>query len=295
MSERTCSVEGCDRKPYGRGLCQMHYKRMRKRGTTEAQVFVPKVCSVAGCDRQANVPGSARGWCGPHYQRWQRWGDPLGAHVPTVGIAACAVDGCSDLVIARGWCTKHWTRWSRYGSATERMPGEVVDGCRVCPGCAEDKPLAAYTPGSTGRCKTCCAKATARHRLINPPALVVGKPADCRRCGTVFMANKRRSTYCSRDCFQAHRYKADWKNQANRRARMAAAFVEEFDRIEIFDRDDWTCQICGEPVDPDAPRHSYSVPSIDHIIPIARGGEHSRANVQTACLGCNVRKGVRVA
>jgi hypothetical protein len=272
----------------------MHYKRMRKHGTTDARVFVPKDCAVDGCDRRANVPGSARGWCGPHYQRWQRWGDPLGEYAPRIGIAPCAIEGCEDLVKARGWCVRHYTRWERRGDPLPRLQGEVVGGCRICPSCGVDKPLAYYGK-ARAYCKPCTAARTAAYRLVNPPALVVGQPAECRRCGTVFMANKRRSTYCSRDCFEAHRYKADWKNQANRRARMVEALVESFDRIEIFERDGWVCQICDAPVDPDAPQHSYSVPSIDHIIPIARGGEHSRANVQTACLGCNVRKGVSVA
>jgi len=34
--------------------------------------------------------------------------------------------------------------------------------------------------------------------------------------------------------------------------------------------------------------------SLDHRIPISRGGEHSRANAQTSHLGCNVRKGARL-
>jgi 5-methylcytosine-specific restriction endonuclease McrA len=31
-------------------------------------------------------------------------------------------------------------------------------------------------------------------------------------------------------------------------------------------------------------------PSLDHVVPLARGGEHTYGNVRTACLGCNVRK-----
>jgi hypothetical protein len=173
VGDRNCSVEQCDRKPYGHGLCQMHYKRMRARGTTDARVFVPKVCKVEGCERRANVPGSARGWCGPHYQRWQRWGDPLGEYAPLIGIAPCAIDGCDDLVKARGWCSRHWDRWSRHGHPTARLRGEVVNGCRICPRCGVDTPIADYSPGQA-YCKTCCAAKAAAYRSINPPAPVDG-------------------------------------------------------------------------------------------------------------------------
>jgi 5-methylcytosine-specific restriction endonuclease McrA len=294
VGDRNCSVEQCDRKPYGHGLCQMHYKRMRARGTTDARVFVPKVCKVEGCERRANVPGSARGWCGPHYQRWQRWGDPLGEYAPLIGIAPCAIDGCDDLVKARGWCSRHWDRWSRHGHPTARLRGEVVNGCRICPRCGVDTPIADYSPGQA-YCKTCCAAKAAAYRSINPPAPVDGWAARCEHCAMDFTANKRRWRYCSKECSAARKDFDNWKHQALRRARMRAAVVEIFDRREIFERDGWICQLCLAPVDPTAPRHSPRVPSIDHIIPISRGGDHSRANAQTACLGCNVRKGVRMA
>ena len=35
---------------------------------------VPCICSVAAC----NKPATHRGWCGVHYGRWRRHGDPLG-------------------------------------------------------------------------------------------------------------------------------------------------------------------------------------------------------------------------
>lgn len=35
-------------------------------------------CSVDGCERAS----LARGWCSPHYQRWEQHGDPLGGRRP---------------------------------------------------------------------------------------------------------------------------------------------------------------------------------------------------------------------
>lgn len=208
-------------------------------------------CAVEDCDRLTGVPGSARGWCHLHYQRWKRHGDlnhkrpaPMG-----VGIAECSVEECEKVVKARGWCVKHWTRWQRFGDPDGRLRGEVRDGRRVCPRCGEDKPLSEW---GTGYCRRCWADIAAERRLVNPPPRVPGEPRSCRCCSQTFMANKCRSTYCSRECFQQYRHKANWKHLTARRARIRAAFVESFDRREIFERDGWVCQICLVPVDRNA-------------------------------------------
>lgn len=288
MSERTCAVEGCDRKFYGRGWCNLHYTRMRNTGTTDARVFQPKTCTVDDCERRANVPGSARGWCVPHYQRWQRWGDPTGAHTPTVGVAECSIDGCTDLVIARGWCTKHWTRWSRYGDPAARMPGEARDGCKICPGCGLDLPLAEYGR-SRIYCRPCSAARSRRRR--QDPEVKIAMHAEYLR---------RRAE----DPEAFARWARQWRlrnpskvreQTATRRARLRAAVRESFDPWEVFERDAWVCGLCYSPIDPDA---SYPDPmsvSLDHVTPLARGGVHERANCQAAHLVCNIRKGARVA
>lgn len=38
------------------------------------------LCDVDGCTVQAR----ARGWCGAHYERWRRHGDPTGVPEPRV-------------------------------------------------------------------------------------------------------------------------------------------------------------------------------------------------------------------
>lgn len=53
-------------------------------------------------------------------------------------------------------------------------------------------------------------------------------------------------------------------------------------RREIFIRDNFTCQYCGE--------RTRDL-TIDHIIPRSKGGVHSWENLVSACRSCNHRKG----
>jgi 5-methylcytosine-specific restriction endonuclease McrA len=82
-------------------------------------------------------------------------------------------------------------------------------------------------------------------------------------------------------------------NRHLRRLRVQRATAERFDAREIFERDGWTCQLCGEAVESDLAWPDPGCASLDHVKPILAGGEHSRANTQLAHWLCNVRKGAR--
>ncbi|TAN61258.1 MAG: HNH endonuclease [Magnetospirillum sp.] len=66
-----------------------------------------------------------------------------------------------------------------------------------------------------------------------------------------------------------------------------AAGRPAFTRFNVFLRDRFSCQYCGEPF----PTHDLT---FDHVIPRSRGGNTTWENVVTACSPCNLRKGNRL-
>lgn len=69
-----------------------------------------------------------------------------------------------------------------------------------------------------------------------------------------------------------------------------AGTQERYDRVSIFVRDNWTCQLCHAPVDPSLAYPDPMSASIDHTILLSRGGADTADNVRLAHLRCNKRR-----
>lgn len=66
------------------------------------------------------------------------------------------------------------------------------------------------------------------------------------------------------------------------------AHISKKEWYEICNKAKFRCQLsCGK-------LFQFRELSVDHIIPIARGGTHGRQNLQPACLPCNQKKGGRM-
>ena len=110
----------------------------------------------------------------------------------------------------------------------------------------------------------------------------------CPVCGTLTMRRK----FCSDECARKAHDKA---KEIRRRQRVKAGLVDKDITVQgLFKRDGGICQICGKPCRLD----DYVIangqrqcgdwyPSIDHIVPLAKGGLHSWDNVQLAHRLCN--------
>jgi 5-methylcytosine-specific restriction endonuclease McrA len=80
-----------------------------------------------------------------------------------------------------------------------------------------------------------------------------------------------------------------------RRVRISGGDAEKFKAGEIYERDGWTCGICDEPVNRDLKWPDPLSVSLDHIVPVSRGGGHTRANTRCSHLICNTRRGAPAA
>lgn len=78
-----------------------------------------------------------------------------------------------------------------------------------------------------------------------------------------------------------------------RRIQIRSSPHEHFADVEIFERDNWICQLCNRPVDPTLSWPDTESKSLDHVIPLSKGGLHTRSNTQLAHLGCNCSKQAR--
>lgn len=126
------------------------------------------------------------------------------------------------------------------------------------------------------------------------------KICTCQYCGDLFVARRAKgATTCRkltcRRAFNAERMRrGQWMRSVHhvRRARRRGSRAERFNPREIFERDRWRCGVCHRRVNPDLAWPHPKSASLGHVIPIAQGGEHTRANTRCEHLVCNQRRGI---
>lgn len=78
-----------------------------------------------------------------------------------------------------------------------------------------------------------------------------------------------------------------------RRVKLRNGVRESVNVVKVFVRDGWRCQLCGKKTDKRRKTPSKSAPTLDHIIPVSKGGSHTYDNVQLLCFECNCSKGAK--
>lgn len=184
-------------------------------------------------------------------------------------------------------------RCSICGGEFERSYHSIVaNGGATCPHCVERERLQLKEARDAEKeRKRKEREVKAQERKAEEERKRAERKHHCPVCGELTIRNK----YCSVDCAK----KADNKRRDfNRRMKLMSAMVDKDITVEgLYRRDSGTCYLCGRKCN----FEDYTVrdgafiagdwyPSIDHVIPLAKGGLHSWDNVMLAHRRCNSEK-----
>ena len=149
---------------------------------------------------------------------------------------------------------------------------------KLCPDCGG--PIKSAGSSRCGGCR-------ARTRAERVAARLAGRLLDCPQCGASFTPTNHGQRFCSDPC----RKQDGWQNRQN--LKRASGNGERVSQAKVYARSGGVCQLCGDPVDRAVLWPDPLSASIDHIVPLSKGGPHTLTNCQLAHLGCNSRKNNR--
>jgi len=194
-----------------------------------------------------------------------------------IELATCEVSWCDRSVKTRGLCMSHYARLMR----GKDLDPPFRDNARrkVCVSCgATDWP-----DSPNWRLRDYCSPACLQlyHRNGRTPP----KSVACIRCGKSIDLFARGKS--------GRKRRADVKLCAT--CKKAKYLRHGMSVNELAARDGFDCGICGDPVNMGARYPDPSGPSVDHVLPVARGGSNDPRNLQLAHLRCNHVKSSRTA
>lgn len=165
---------------------------------------------------------------------------------------------------------------------------------RICAQCGDEFAVAALNQKYCGpvcrrRHDNDCMNARNRSKRGRPARAFVVRRAPrtayCIQCGAVFQCSPlgQLAQYCSASCQTKTQ---NGKRRAWKRGRAA----EPIGMATLMMRDAGVCHICHLPVRPEVKAPHPMAPSIDHVVPLSRGGTHTLANTKVAHFRCNYMK-----
>lgn len=110
----------------------------------------------------------------------------------------------------------------------------------------------------------------------------------CEACGEIILGTRQR--FC-RPCAQRIQNRRDNVKKDKRRVAAFTVDTHTITLVKLYARDKGICWLCGQPCDFSAGINDNLYPSIDHIVPISKGGKDEWANIKLAHRICNSKRG----
>lgn len=282
MTKRTCEVDGCNRPHAGKGLCGMHYQRLRRTGRVELPPRAPRLCGTEGCE----APHLARGMCVRHYNQWS-----------AANSDPCSVDGCGLPTHCKGYCQAHYVRLKKTGDPLTGGPirGHLPEGMAWCAHCEGLKPRTDFQPnvsrpnGINSYCKPCTMllRSTKYRDAIraqqkawrdrNPERMAEIYRAYARRHPEKIRAKIARQKARNPERYRLYARTGDNNRRVREKNAPGVATTAQIQaRWDYFGRRCWMCGAAAE--------------ATDHVKPLSKGGSNWPSNLRPACSDCNNRK-----
>jgi 5-methylcytosine-specific restriction endonuclease McrA len=177
------------------------------------------------------------------------------------------------------------------GRPTKKM---TTDGNLVCTCCNKELPLNEFSIstrsaiGYQSTCKKCQKDYRDTHKDQMASYLAKTKEQRSRQMRDYFESHRDSINGWRRNYYANEGHLKVLSEHAERRAKKIStsdgSVTPEF-LEELYIVQDGMCNICGLPFGKG--KNSFHV---DHIVPLAKGGEHKDSNIQLLCPSCNTRK-----
>ena len=218
-----------------------------------------RICAVPDCESQAR----ARGWCMKHYKRWYKHGDPT--HVAEWSPPpqnrprsfGCTVGDCDGRHFAKGFCSTHYQQDYHQRTNDQRL---------------------AYLRQYYRDNKAAIQAYLLEYRAKNREAIQEHSRAW-------YMAHREDQLEYRRQ-YRAENLERILELNRKRRALEKGVKVRDFTPKQWEEvKAEWgqVCAYCGKP----------RKLTVDHVVPLSKGGNHTKSNIVPACRSCNSKKGDR--
>lgn len=134
-------------------------------------------------------------------------------------------------------------------------------------------------------CRIRLGPSSARHQGL----LATTRELACARCSTPFTTRKPNRLYCSKLC--SRRSTRRPKELRSRSRFRQPTTPVRLSRLRIYERDEWRCWLCDGAVNPELRWPDPRSASLDHVVPLSRGGADDESNLRLAHLDCNAARG----
>ncbi len=271
MAKQLCSVEGCGRDSRAKGMCKLHYERVHKGIPLTGRPKIIKRCSVEGCKN----PFHSKGFCAVHYARWVKHGSTEEI-IPPPRERECKSCGRVLQVCAYGLCKKCYSLarvgLGRRKEEYEKNKGESSASCKQYYQEHKDE-----------------IKKRVRDRRKNNLELVKAEERKKYHKFKHITKEKRKEYFAEYHPKYKHSKRGlETAKRSNhkRRARIignGGSYTKE-ELALLREAFRGICPLCEK----------KAKLTIDHIVPLSKGGTNDIENIQLLCLSCNIKKSNRL-